>query len=249
MQNLGRLQAREKGPKDLVTEADTTSQRVVKDILLNAFPEDEFVGEEDAQGAHWPRSGDPSQSDTKILRWVVDPLDGTANYVHQLPGFAVSIGLACGNDLLAGVVYDPWLEECFVAIRGGGASLNGRPIRVSGCARLEQAMVAVSFPPDVTKQSPDIPRFERLLIACQSLRRLGSAALNLCYVAAGRMDAYWATSCKPWDVAAGVVLVQEAGGVVTDIDGGPFVLAAPVFAAAANPALHGQFLRQLGNDF
>jgi myo-inositol-1(or 4)-monophosphatase len=245
MEWFGRAKIREKGPKDLVTEADTASQRVVRDILLNAFPDHEFVGEEDdpSSDAASPQSRNPS-----ALRWIVDPLDGTANYAHGLPGFAVSVGLVRGTEFLAGAVFDPWLDECYVATRGYGAWLNGNRLQVSGCEQLASAMVAVSLPANVERMAPDISRLENMLVVCQSLRRLGSAALNLCYLAAGRMDAYWSTTCKTWDLAAGVLVVSEAGGVVTNVSGGPFDLREPTFAIAATPRLHGEFLRVLAGS-
>jgi myo-inositol-1(or 4)-monophosphatase len=238
-QMLGRAMVREKAPKDLVTEADTLSQRVIREILLNAFPDHDFVGEEDADGLA------KTATSSSTPRWIVDPLDGTANFVHGMPGYAVSIGLEQAGEILAGVVYDPRLDECFVGGLGIGSHLNRQPLRVSPCRELRAAMVAVSFPAGVHRSSPDIPRFTNVLIACHSLRRLGSAALNLCYLAAGRLDGYWSTSCKAWDVAAGVIIVREAGGIVTRIDGSDFVLSDPEFATSATQELHSEFLDAL----
>lgn len=244
---LGRAQVYEKGPKDLVTEADRISQSVIRDILLGAFPDHEFIGEEDATPT-WHDARDSTVEPSEApLRWVVDPLDGTANYVHSLTGFAVSIAVEQGGEVLAGVVYDPSAEECYSAVRGGGANLNGKPVRVSGCQQLQDAMIAASFPANVERDAPEIQAFIEVLLAAQSLRRLGSAALNLSYVAAGRMDAYWATSVKPWDVAAGVLLVQEAGGVMTGVEGADFKLWYPKFVAAASPQLHAQVRELLGS--
>lgn len=242
MDLYGRAVAREKGPKDLVTEADTSAQCVIRSILLAAYPSHDFLGEED------PVATEPDMSTGRrgsSFRWIVDPLDGTANYVHGLPGFAVSIGLERGGGLLAGVVFDPRLDECFVAALGSGAELNGKPLSVSACRSLRQAMVAASFPPNINRNSPEIPRFADVLVQSHSLRRLGSAALNLCYVAAGRLDAYWTTGCKVWDVAAGVLMVREAGGIITGIDGGPLELADPKLATAATAELHAEFLHVL----
>lgn len=237
---LGRIQAREKGPKDLVTEADLAAQRVIRKMLLDAFPQHGFVGEEDD-----PQQTAQQSGSTSGLRWIVDPLDGTANYVHQLPAFSVSIGLWEGNQPRLGVVYDPRLDECFTASDEGPATCNGEPIACSECVDMREALAAASFSADVPRGSIEVARFVEVLHASQALRRLGSAALNLSYVAAGRLDLYWATSVKPWDVAAGVLLVQRAGGVVTDIDGGPFRLEQPRFAAAANDVLHRQLLELL----
>jgi myo-inositol-1(or 4)-monophosphatase len=175
----------------------------------------------------------------------VDPLDGTINYVHGLPAFAVSIALEAEGQLECGVVFDPMTDECFSAVSGGGAFLNGRPIRVSECARMHDALVGVSFGHEVHPQGPEVRRFVASLMASQAVRRLGAAALNLAYVAAGRLDAYSACSAKIWDVAAGILLIQEAGGVVTSIEGGAFRLDRPDFASAATPSLHRELLEIL----
>ncbi len=227
-----RVTAREKGPKDLVTEADLAAQEVIRDILLGEFPDHEFVGEEDGLPPIEPHSGGSK------CRWIVDPLDGTTNYVHKLQTFAVSIAVECGGVMQAGVVFDPIMDECFTATAGGGAFLNGQPIQSSDCTELEKTLAAASFSTSLDPQSPEIARFVRMLLECRAVRRLGSAALNLCYVASGRLDAYWATSVKPWDVAAGVLIVQEAGGAVSHISGEPYAVTDPRFAAASTPDLH-----------
>jgi myo-inositol-1(or 4)-monophosphatase len=224
----GRFSAREKGPSDLVTEADLASQECVQERLLSAFPLHGFLAEENANI--------PSSEDG--LRWIVDPLDGTMNYVHGVPGYAVSIALEQAGKPLVGVVYDPILRECYSAIAGGGAFLNDRPIRTTAVTELSQALVATSFSAKVPPGSPEISQFAEILIRSQSTRRMGSAALNLCYVAAGRFDAYFALNTKIWDVAAGVLLVREAGGVITDVSGGELDLEKPRFVAAATSALN-----------
>lgn len=278
MDLLGRAAVREKGPKDLVTQADTEAQRVVRDILLNSFPDHDFLGEEDAPVEPSPSPLDPKKGLAPVFmrsetggttrgrgsdpaagqslqapcsggesnyRWIVDPLDGTTNYVHNLPGFTVSIGLERGGAIVAGVVYDPTLDECFVASLGGGAFLNGRPLQTSRCRLLREAMVAASLSPRIERDTLEIAGFMEVLIACHSLRRLGSAALNLCYTAAGRLDAYWAMSAKVWDIAAGILIVSEAGGVVTDVAGSPLKLADPRCACSATPELHAELLDTL----
>lgn len=239
-----RFSSKEKGPKDLVTEADVASQAAIREILLGAFPDHDFLGEEEAadrvalgQSAIPPRRSD--------YRWIVDPLDGTANYVHRLQAFAVSIALQHRDEVILGVVYDPNSEECFTAKRGEGTLLNGLPIKSSGCTRLEQAMVAISFSANVKRGSVEIARFVETLHACQSVRRLGSAALNLGYLAAGRLDAYFATSVCAWDVAAGFLLVKEAGGIITSLTGDQVVLDRPEFLSSASPELHKQMLEIL----
>jgi len=226
------ITVREKGPKDLVTEADLAAQELIRGILLEEFPDHEFVGEEDDLPPMQPHSGQSR------CRWIVDPLDGTTNYVHRLQTFAVSIAVECGGVMQAGVVYDPVMDECFTATAGGGAFLNGQPIQTSPCTLLEKTLAAASFSTKLDPQSPEIARFVRMLLECRAVRRLGSAALNLCYVASGRLDAYWATSVKPWDVAAGVLIVQEAGGAVSHIDNVPYSVTDPRFAAAATHELH-----------
>lgn len=224
----GRFAVREKGPADLVTEADLAAQKAVRETLLSAFPDHGFLGEEEGASTVG-RDG---------YRWIVDPLDGTTNYVHGLAQFAVSIGLERSGRLLCGVVYDPSADECFAAAAGLGADVNGTPLRVSGVERLSQAMVAASFPPRVDRKNPVIAEFLNVVEQAQAVRRMGSSALNLCYVAAGRLDAYWAKDTKTWDVAAGWLLVREAGGVLTHYDGGEPDLANPRFLAAATESLH-----------
>jgi len=226
------ITVREKGPKDLVTEADLAAQEVIRDILLGEFPSHEFVGEED----NLPPM--PAHSSGSRCRWIVDPLDGTTNYVHRLQTFAVSIAVECGGVMQAGVVFDPVMDECYTAVAGEGAFLNGERIGTSSCNSLEKCLAAASFSTELNPQSPEIARFVRMLIECRAVRRLGSAALNLCYVAAGRLDAYWATSVKPWDVAAGVLMVQEAGGMVSHIHGDEYLVTDPRFAAASTVELH-----------
>lgn len=235
---IGRFAVREKGPSDLVTEADVASQEAIRDVVMSAFPEHRFVSEE-ADG--------PFDAEAEWC-WVVDPLDGTTNYVHQLPHYAVSIALVQRGQPQLGVVYDPVHDECFTAQRGEGAWLNGARLRVSGIGELSQALVAASFSAKVEPGSPEIGQFEAALLACQAVRRTGSAALNLAYVAAGRFDAFWAASTKAWDVAAGALLVEEAGGVVTHYRGDRFDLRRPHPAASASPRLHESFVKLLQND-
>ena len=239
-----RFKAKEKGPKDLVTEADVAAQEVIRGILLKAFPDHDFLGEEEAADRK-AQGLSPIPPRRSEFRWIVDPLDGTANYVHRLQNFAVSIGLERGTDLIAGCVLDPVSGECFTAAAGAGAHLNGRPIQTSGCGRLEEAMAVVSFSPNVPRGSIEITRFIELLHAAQAVRRLGSAALNLCYVAAGRLDSYWATSVAAWDVAAGILIVREAGGTVTNIRGGPLNIECPEMLASASQPLHAETLELL----
>ena len=232
---VGRFQVQEKGPSDLVTEADLAAQKAIAEILLSACPDHHLIGEE---------SPGPVEFKSEFC-WVVDPLDGTTNYVHQVPHYAVSIALTQHGRPIVGVVYDPVHKECFSAARGKGAWLDGVPIRVSGQTDLSQALVAASFSAKVRAPSPEIDQFVAMLLACQAVRRTGSAALNLCYVACGRFDAFWALTTKAWDIAAGMLIVEEAGGVLSLVDGGALDLQTPHPVASASVALHEQFRRGL----
>ena len=233
-----RIRPREKGVKDLVTEADLASQETIRKILLDAFPDHRFVGEEDTPGA-------AGEGDSEY-RWIVDPLDGTVNYVHRLQTFSVSIALEKAGELLCGVVFDPVMDDWYWAEAGQGAWRNERRLQTSDCSALREALLAASFSANLEPGSLEVRRFEQVMCASQAVRRLGSAALNLCYVAAGGLDGYWATSVKAWDVAAGFLIVQEAGGIITGLDGGDVSLDNPKFVASANTGLHTQFIEALG---
>jgi len=232
---LGRFAVREKGPSDLVTEADLASQEAIRAVVLQHFPQHGFVAEEGAEEIP------PGQE----FCWVVDPLDGTTNYVHQVPHYAVSVALTQRGRAIAGAIYEPLQQECYTAALGGGARLNGRSIHTSRVDELSQALVAASFPAKVERNSVEIDQFVAALLACQAVRRTGSAALNLAYVAAGRFDAFWAMTTKAWDVAAGVLLVEEAGGTVTDLEGGAFDLKRPFPVASSQRRLHEPFRKLL----
>lgn len=223
-----RFTVSEKAPADLVTEADVAAQAAIYERLHSQFPEHGFLGEESLSIAG-------KDSD---CRWVIDPLDGTSNYVHRFPYYAVSIGLERQGEMIVGVIYDPTRDELFSAIQGGGAALNDRPLRPSRFARLSEAMVIASFPPGVTAESQAMRRFLKVLPHAQTIHRSGSSALNMAYVAAGRLEAYWSTNLKPWDMAAGVLLVREAGGRVTRTDGGPFDIEVPDMLCSNGTGLH-----------
>ena len=210
-----RFSVREKGRADLVTEADLNAQQAIREALLGRFPSHGFLGEEGGKGQ--PRPG-PDAPPT----WIVDPLDGTTNYVHDCPAYCVSVGLEVAGELVVGVIYDPRQDELFAAAKGQGATLNGRPIRTSDTAHLGDALLASGFPPDLRGQERQLDWWRYFSLRVRSLRRTGSTALNLAYVAAGRYDGYWAFDNNAWDVAAGVVLIREAGGRVTAPDGGPY---------------------------
>jgi len=236
-ERLGRVRAEYKSSRtDLVTEADRASEALILHRLREAFPQHAFWGEESGQGGAGGGGG---------YRWLVDPLDGTTNYVHGLPIFAVSIALERQGELVVGVVYQPVTEELFTAVRGRGAWLNGEPIRVSSVDRLEESLLVTGFPYDAEAAGGDnMDHFVQFSRRCHAVRRLGSAALDLAYVAAGRFDAYWEVGVNPWDWGAGVLLVQEAGGRVTDFRGRPLALQRRQ-VVASNGRIHDRVLEVL----
>jgi myo-inositol-1(or 4)-monophosphatase len=232
-----RFQVREKGRADLVTEADHASQQAIHDYLARRFPDHRFIGEEGEAAKTRPSVNDPPT-------WIVDPLDGTTNYVHDCPAYCVSIGLVAGGAPVVGVVYDPRQQEMFAAAKGMGAYLGDKRLQVSATDSLANALLATGFAPDLHKQERTLDWWRYFSLRVQSLRRTGSTALNLAYVASGRFDGYWAFDNHAWDVTAGFVLVQEAGGTVTRVDGSPV----DVFAAdsvATNGRLHAAMLSAL----
>ncbi len=232
---VGRFSVREKGPSDLVTQADLAAQEAIQRVVLARYPEHGFVGEEH-----------PAQRETDgEFCWYVDPLDGTTNYVHQVPHYCTSVAVARAGRVVAAAVFDPVSRECYLAERGRGAFCNGMRLRASSARVLSQALVAASFSARVDPGSIEIDQFVRALLHCQAVRRTGSAALNMCYVAAGRFDCFWAIDTKSWDVAAGALLIEEAGGSITHWSGESFNLDRPHPAASATPELHKQFLELL----
>lgn len=239
---LDRFETQEKGPADLVTDADVNAQRAIKTAILGVRPHDRFIGEES------PRDGDgvaPPPNDGGVT-WVVDPLDGTTNYVHGFPCYATSIGAVIDGAVVAGAIFDPLRGELFHAARGQGAYLGNQQIHVSQCERLAEALVAVSLPPDVSPESPDLEDFIAVVTRSRAIRRTGSAALNLAYVAAGRMDSHWAHQIFPWDAAAGTLLVEEAGGFVTGSHGEPYDLWKAHYLVAGTKSLHQEVTQVLG---
>jgi myo-inositol-1(or 4)-monophosphatase len=235
-----RFQVREKGRFDLVTDADLAAQRAIYEYLGKRYPDHRFLGEEDKEARSRPGPDAPPT-------WIVDPLDGTTNYVHDCPMYCVSIGLQVAGELVVGVVLDPSRPELFAAGRGLGAWLNDRPIRTSRATRLEEALVATGFPPDLRGQERTLRWWHYFSLRTRSLRRTGSTALNLAYVAAGRFDGYWAFDNHVWDVAGGVVLVREAGGMLSNADGSPYDPYTPD-AVASNGPLHAVLLECLRQD-
>lgn len=210
-----KFQVREKGRFDLVTDADVASQKTIHDYLTSRFPGHELLGEEGAGAKQRPGTGAPPT-------WIVDPIDGTTNYVHDCPLYCVSIGLQIAGELVVGVVLDPSRNEMFHGAKGLGAWVNDRPLRVSVTPRLDEALVATGFPPDLRGNERTLDWWRHFSYKARSLRRTGSTALNMAYVAAGRFDAYYAFDNHVWDVAGATVLIREAGGNVTNIDGSPY---------------------------
>lgn len=205
-------EVRHKSAFDLVTDVDLQSEHEVSSALRAAFPTHAILGEE---------GGATVGSDPRY-RWIIDPLDGTTNYAHGFPFFCVSIGLECDGDMVLGVAYAPSLDELFVAEAGRGATLNDRPMHVSATSELPLALLATGFPYDRAEFPRALRSFEVLSLRSQAVRRAGSAVLDLAYVACGRLDGYWEHHVQPWDVAAGALMVREAGGLVTATDGSRF---------------------------
>src|SRR5439155_843896 len=202
-----------KGTIDLVTEVDLAIERMFRALIADRFPAHQVLAEEMGGSATVP----PGPC------WVFDPIDGTTNFAHGLPIFCASLALEIDGVAEVAAVYDPTREELFTAERGGGAFLNGRPIRVSSAETLVDAMLVTGFPYDVHQRVPEIVGlFGEFVGRARAVRRLGSAALDLCYVAAGRLDGFWESDLKAWDIAGGSLIVAEAGGRVTRMDGGPF---------------------------
>jgi myo-inositol-1(or 4)-monophosphatase len=231
-------QIRHKGPADLVTEIDHQAQDLIASALKSSFPTYGLVGEE---------GSDPHNSDGP--RWIVDPLDGTINYVRGYPFYAVSIALERDGEIAVGVVYNPVLDELFVAEKGEGATLNGSPVHVSTTTRLEESVLASGFPYDVwvNDEQDNSRQWRRFLKRALSMRCDASAAIDLCHVAAGRLDGHWEFELGPWDMAAGALIVQEAGGMVTQVMGEPF---SPYGRGilASNGHLHAEMVAVLTQD-
>lgn len=241
MEKFRRLDRIEKkGSVDLVTEADLASEAAVVAMLREAFPEHAILAEE----------GDYADADTAVPRWVIDPLDGTTNYVHGLPLFGVSIGYQVGGDTMAAVVFNPAMDETFCAVKGNGAYLNGLPIHVSDTATLDDALLVTGFPyahDEVFYRSFDL--YRELYDRCRGVRRLGAAALDLCFMAAGRFDAFYEAHLHPWDICAGDLIVREAGGHTSDWRNGPLPFDGRR-VLASNGRIHQEMLDVMaGEDF
>jgi myo-inositol-1(or 4)-monophosphatase len=226
-----------KGEIDLVTEVDRACEDAILEIVRGRFPDHDIVTEET----------DLARSGSRYL-WFVDPLDGTTNFAHGYPFFCASVALAVDGGVVAGAVYDPIKEELFTAERGEGARLNGRRLRVSASAVLLRSLLVTGFPYDLrTDLASSLSLFNRFMGEARAIRRDGAAALDLCYVAAGRTDGFWEERLNPWDVMAGALMVEEAGGRVSRFDGTPLGLRADEIVAS-NGVLHEAMLEVLGRE-
>lgn len=231
----GKVTPKLKGFNDLVTDADLAVQSALREQILREFPADDFLGEEepaDTAGMNQPR------------RWIVDPIDGTANFVHGFPFYCISIGLESAGELVVGVIFDPNRRECFSAAKGQGALCNSSALQASVRSQLSESLINVGLPADPQKHPESVATMARLSLRSRSLRRMGSAALATAYVAAGRIDAFVSHVIKPWDVAAGVVLVREAGGRVTNFGSRQYDPYIPNILAT-NGLLHEELEREI----
>ncbi|MBI3005615.1 MAG: inositol monophosphatase [Ignavibacteriales bacterium] len=235
--NVGKVKhiERKQGQEtNLVTEIDKKAEELIIRRIRNRYGSHDFLGEESG--------GNQSASE---YRWIIDPLDGTTNFTHGLPIYCVSIGLEFRGELRVGAVYDPTLDELFSAEKGKGAFLNGKRISVSTTSKLVESLLVTGFPYDVRENADKLlPHFNNFLMEAQAVRRLGSAALDLCYVACGRFDGFWEAALNPWDMAAGVLILEEAGGKFTDLRGFPSTIYRKELLVS-NGALHDQMLEVL----
>jgi myo-inositol-1(or 4)-monophosphatase len=224
-----------KGAIDLVTSIDRGAEKLTVEALHRKFPSHSILAEEDTMLT--------GTEDTH--RWIIDPLDGTTNFAHSYPHFCVSIALEIQTEVLLGLVYDPLREECFCAVRGDGATLNGKRIHVSATAELDKSLLATGFPYDRRERADEyLAVFKAFITRSQGVRRNGSAALDLCYVACGRIDGFWEAKLRPWDVAAGAIIIREAGGVMSGYSGGQFSIWGDE-TLASNGVIHEQMITVL----
>ncbi len=228
-----------KGEIDLVTEVDHRSEAFILGEIQRRFPDHKILAEE---------SG--AQRGSDCCAWIIDPLDGTVNYAHGVPIFAVSIAFQLEGEIILGAVYDPMRDECFSAEKGKGAWLNGTSIRVAATQDLNNSLLVTGFPYDVRKNPENnLDNYARLMMLTQGVRRLGSAAIDLCYVGSGRFDGYWELRLSPWDIAGGGLIAREAGAAVTNLLGEENFLSPPYSIIAASPRLHAAMLEIIrGNN-
>ena len=226
-----------KGEINLVTEADKISEKMITSKITTLFPDHDILAEESTT---IDRGSD--------FRWIIDPLDGTTNYAHGYPYFCVSIALERLNTMIVGIVYDPMLDEMFVAEKGKGAFVNEREIHVSNTREVIKSLLATGFPYDIREDSHNnLNYFNEMILQAQAIRRAGSAALDLAYVAAGRFDGFWELKLNPWDIAAGWLLVEEAGGIVTDMGGKNYFIESPSILAS-NGRIHAEMMAILESE-
>ncbi len=226
-----------KGDVDLVTAADRASEKLITEHIRKQWPTHDLMGEEGA-----------TRETGSDYRWYIDPLDGTTNFAHGFPVFCVSLALEFKGERIAGVLYDPTRDELFAAEKGSGAFLNDRPMHVSKVDRIEECLAGTGFPSHKRHKNPNIHFYHEITLHTHGVRRAGSAALDLGFVAAGRLDAFWEFNLNPWDTAAGVLLVQEAGGRVTDMSGGPWQLNSRE-TLASNGIVHEAFIGIIADIF
>jgi len=230
-----------KGRANLVTQVDKAAEHKILKIIRKAFPSHLILAEETASHK---KLMSPSPSGT--MKWIIDPLDGTTNFVHSLPIACISIGVESDGEVRLGGIYDPFREELFWAEKGKGSRLNGRKIQVSDVGSISEALLVTGFPYDRRERADFyVSHFKEFMKKTQGIRRLGAAALDLCYLACGRFDGYWEFNLKPWDTAAGQLLVKEAGGRLTDIQGNPYSLYGSEIVAS-NGHIHEAMLEILG---
>ena len=243
-----------KGEIDLVTDVDHASEAFLIGEIKRLFPDHSIIAEE--RGYLPAKNGSVSSASARPIaassyaegdsrgHWYIDPLDGTINFAHGVPIFSVSVAFAEDGEIRLAAVYDPMREECFSAERGRGAWLNGQPVYVSKTKELTECLLVTGFPYDI-RNNPEnnLNLYARFALLTQGVRRLGSAALDLCYVACGRFDGFWELQLEAWDMAAGSLIAQEAGATVTSVNGGSNLLVPPYSVLAANPALHSQMLQ------
>ena len=225
---------------DLVTHVDKLCETRIREIVAEAYPDHTVLGEEQGYGSATEGAADRDGSH----RWIVDPIDGTLNFAHGFPFYCTSIGLEISGVPVVGVVYDSVRDELFTAVRGGGAFCNGRPLQVTRETVLKSAMLVTGFAYVEDRIVRNLDVFARMLPKTRSIRRAGAAALDLCYVAAGRVDGFWELGLQPWDVAAGTVILREAGGTLTGGDGSPYRLGQETMVAS-NGALHARLIDAL----
>ena len=236
MEYLGKVKSiNYKGDINIVTEADQKSEQKIISIIKDTYPDHRILAEETGDSGH-----------SSPFKWIIDPLDGTTNYAHGYPCFCVSIAIEFEEEIICGLICDPAREELFTAQKGKGAYLNGSPITVSSTDQLNTSLLCTGFPYDVREEmDSNIHHFRNFLMKAQAVRRDGSAALDLCYIAAGRFDGFWEQKLHPWDVAAGSLIVSESGGKLSTYGGDPFSIYLPEIVAS-NGTIHSQMLDVLG---